>query len=114
MSEMEVEIKLTKIQLVSPVDPTIDFVDKPLSQVISQLTELLNSIPIEFRDTAKFEMSQTGGYYDGYGEVEHEIYYTRPETSEEAISRAEADNNKRLRREARERQQLAVLEAKYR
>ena len=111
---MEGEMKLTKIQLVSPVDPTIDFVDKPLSQVISQLTGLLNSIPLQFRDTAKFKMSQFGDYYDGYSEVEHEIYYIRPETIDEAIARVEADNNAMLRKEAAERRQLAALEAKYR
>ena len=60
---MEVERKKIRMQLNSPIDPTIEYVDKPLSQVISELTKLLDSIPVELRDTATFKMYQWGDSY---------------------------------------------------
>ena len=109
---MDKEIKMVRVGLNSPVDPE-DYIDKPLAQVIAELTDLLNSIPSEYRGSAKFELNQWGDQWGDHGKAGHEIYYERPETNEEAKNRIAKVEARKEARENRERANLAALKAKY-
>ena len=83
-----------------------------LVRVIAYLTDVLNAIPAEYRDTARLEIDSVGGY-GGEHHAEVAVYYERPETDEELAERKAEAKASKAAEEERERRTLAALQAKY-
>lgn len=72
----------------------------------------LAEIPPEFKASAQIEIGSASGYEgDHSGCIE--ITYERPETDREAAERLYKENHAARNKEARDRQTLATLKAKY-
>lgn len=80
---------------------------------MSWLNTKVAEIPPEFMCTARIEIRSVGGYY-GEHSPGLEITYTKPETEEQQSSRLAREKRAIETDEARERDLLAKLEAKYR
>ena len=74
--------------------------------------EKINSIPKEFKDSAKVELEAVSSY-GGCAYASIEIYYYRPETDEEEIARKAKEQNKAELQKQRELRQLEELKRKY-
>lgn len=86
--------------------------DDSLSSVIGWLAGLLESIPPEYRDSARVEVDSVGGY-EGEHHSEFRVYYRRPETDVEMAKRLHAELREQSAREARERAIFENLRQKY-
>lgn len=86
--------------------------DGSLLRVIGALQVVLDSIPAEFRASARCEINSTGGY-EGSHSAHVEVTYTRPETDEEVVARLEEQSIVAMMKEREGRAQLAQLQAKY-
>ena len=81
-------------------------------RTVAWFQEKLESIPAEFRHTAKIEFESASGYEgDHYARIV--ITYMRPETAQESAERNARDDAMRRMVEASERAELARLQAKY-
>lgn len=69
-------------------------------------------IPEEYRSTATIEIDSIGGY-EGEHHAEVIIAYWRPETDDEMAERLDREARQRAHQEARERDTLERLKAKY-
>jgi hypothetical protein len=83
---------------------------------IAWFQEKIDSIPLEFRDSAIVEINSVSEYYGAHS-VELEIHYKRPETDIEMRARIVRDKAaadfKASQQEQQERAVLAALQAKY-
>lgn len=78
-------------------------------EAISWFQEKINSIPVEFRDTAKIEIEGIESYDCSY--VNIEITYTREETDAELATRKAHEYEAAERAKQRDLQKLAELKA---
>jgi hypothetical protein len=85
-----------------------DLLNGPVVDVIARLQNVLARVPEEYRNAAKLDVSLSS---DEYSSIE--LFYTRPETAEEASRRELSAARRQREREQAERQQLAELKAKY-
>jgi hypothetical protein len=82
--------------------------DRSLADFVKFVADALSSVPVEYRDTAQFEVES------GYDEPSYvHAYYTRPETDEEMAKRLAQHAAYAADRERQERVMLASLKAKY-
>lgn len=72
--------------------------DKP-EDLIAFIKDLLDSVPDEFKDSARIEFDAYPEYDSAYLEVD--FYYYRPETEEEIIAKEEAQRIKDIAELAR-------------
>lgn len=80
-----------------------------LVDMIERLQACLESVPREYRDSAKVRIWASGDYASAYVEVN----YTRPETDEEIAAKEEREKRYQLERERREREEFERLKKKY-
>jgi len=82
------------------------------AKFLAWFEEKINSIPKEFRDSAKVELEAVPGYeHCAYASIE--IYYYRPETDEEEIARKAKEQNRAELKKQLELRQLEELKRKY-
>ena len=82
------------------------------AEFIAWFQEKLESIPQEFRGSAKIELDSVSGY-EGSSYASIEIYYYRPETEEEAKVRESKSQYRAELLRQRELRQLEELKRKY-
>lgn len=79
---------------------------------VAWFTEHFESIPSQYRDSARVELDSRAHYEDShYASIE--ITYKRPETEDEEAQRLAAEKQRLGYAEAAERRTLAALKAKY-
>jgi hypothetical protein len=86
--------------------------DGSLKRVIESLIAIRESIPAEFRERARCEISSTGGY-EGSHYATIEVSYERPETPEETANREENAGRARALADAKQRAEYDKLKAKF-
>lgn len=89
-----------------------DWPEENAFQFLTWFEEKINSIPEEFRETAKVELEPVSGY-DGGSYASIEIYYYRPETEEETKVRESKEKNRAELLRQRELKRLEELKRKY-
>ena len=80
-----------------------------LAATIAYLTELLESVPSEFRDKVKFEFGDDGDWDGAHPQIS--IWYERLETDEELAARERSAYESAVRDLNYKRSQLAMLKA---
>jgi hypothetical protein len=75
--------------------PNDQYPPENLGELIAWLYKKLQSIPIEFRDSATVEMGATESY--GCPDLSYEISYEEPETDEETESRLDMEQVREYR-----------------
>lgn len=84
----------------------------PATDFIRQMSDLLETVPPEFRAGTIVEFDRHGSDHD-YAAGEISMYYSRPETDEEMQEREKRAKERSRRAEATERAELARLKAKF-
>ena len=79
---------------------------------LAWLEEKINSIPKEFRNSAKVDFEAEPGYAEN-ASATVEIHYYRPETDEEEIARKAKEQNRAELRKQQDLRQLEELKLKY-
>ena len=89
-----------------------EWIPNNAAEVLEWLSDKVNSIPEEFRDSALFEVDARSNYEDSaYASIR--ISYVRPETDEEEAKREDEERRHAERRRDGELRKLAELKAKY-
>ena len=82
------------------------------TEYVAWFAAKLESIPSEYRATAKIIISGVGSYEDSYY-LNIEIYYHRPEVDDEMAYRGVEERLREEQQKAQELRTLATLTAKY-
>ena len=85
-----------------------DYGNDKIVDVIAWLKKMLKEVPEEYREGAVLAVQSVGGY-EGEHHTEFEIYYYRPESSDEErwrVDRERRNNEALLQRERAEYQRL--------
>lgn len=102
---------ITEYPLISRYYSDGELNDTSLVNAVEVLTAILNDIPAEYREQARFTVDN-GNDYD-LAEATITVSYTRPETDEEVARRHERQATEKRYREAEERRRYEVLKAKF-
>jgi len=101
-------MKTVQVALFSQRD--LDLPTKP-KEFIKFFQEKFDLVPEQYRDTTRIALEAEMAYGDPA--LELTIWYDRPETSKECKEREAKECHRIASIEARERRELALLQAKY-
>lgn len=92
-------------------------VNTTLAEFIDELTDALETIPDEYRDTARINIEYESGYYSGDGYFTAKAWYEKPETDAEEAAREKNECRiaaaQKKATEDHERRTLEYLKKKY-
>ena len=107
MKRQKVYVKVLQAEQYDP-----EFPPSKLPKFCTWLDEQIAKIPEQYRDSATIDFDSVSDWGDSHkGRVE--IQYIRPQTDEEVAKERERQTAEYAAREAKERQLLAALTAKY-
>jgi hypothetical protein len=85
--------------------------DESALSIIASLQEIVASVPVQYQSSVCVSIEANGGYNGD--QVVVQIYYTRPETDDEAIARIQQDAIRNQFHEDRERSLYEQLRKKF-
>lgn len=103
--------KLIDVTLYDEMQHNRDWPPEPAAETVAWFAAKVDSIPGEFRSTAKISIEEASNYGESCARIV--ISYQRPETDEEELRRKQAAALKAGCRRERELRMLAALQAKY-
>jgi len=86
--------------------------DGSLDRIIASLIAIRETIPAEYRDSARCEIDSESGY-EGSHYASIEVSYSRPETAEETLERERHKMAETVAAEQKQRAAYEALKAKF-